>query len=533
MAITSIEGERLVGSHCAGDPDAFPAIVKAHYPALLARARHRLHDPQAAEDAVQEALLRAYRSLPRFGAFGEFHLTAWLYRILENVCIDEANRRRRTLAVVERLAAEPETLAPDPQTAAELPNPQVTTAIEGLPAPYRDALVQREIEGRTYADIAAAAGISEDNARARVSRARSALRRLIAPVLTAVAWLAGTTRRGERALLLDGTTHAATSSPVTAAVAPVSVHIPAATQLLTQVTTVVPESSMITAVKVATAAVIAVALPVGGVTAVSRPESSQGANAPAVQVVQSPEPDSSAGGQASAPGTTASGDSVRGVGDGATDELAAAIDSGAAEGDTATADTTDIAAGDGSEPAGEPTSEGTSVADPYPDTTAEAEEPAPAPTEPEAEPAAPPVRASSAVVLDTASVYRNTLDDGRYELDGPVAFTTPAGEFGGQLTITCAAPAAGGAAEDEYRFAGSIVTTGNDTGRIRLAGSLESWSVDEDGVRTLVYKGRYTVVDDAGYELPLKGSFTASFRDTGRSELLVRLVPNGASDTTS
>lgn len=509
MAITSIEGERLVGSHCAGDPDAFPTIVKAHYPALLARARHRLHDPQLAEDAVQEALLRAYRSLPRFGGFGEFHLTAWLYRILENVCIDEANRRRRSLAVVERLASLPEEIAPDAETAANLPNPQVTEAIQGLPAPYRNALIQREVEGLSYADMAAVSGISEDNARARVSRARSALRRLIAPVVTAIAWIAGTTRRGERVVLLDGASTAAASSPVaSAAVVPVSVHIPAATQLISQVTAVVPESQMVSAIKVATAAVIAVALPVGGVTAVQR--NTPPPAPPAIEVSQSPEEPSSDTAvdesEAAGPEESGSTDESADIADELATDVAVPVT------DEPTPEAGDEAVADAEPPVTEPAA---------PDAGPPVEEPAPAG---EGSGVAEP---SSAVVVDGSSVERLALEDGRYELRGPVSFTTSAGELAGRLSLLCALPAAGDSDTEEYRLAGSIVTDGEQAARVRLAGTMEAWSVDDEGVTTYIFSGRYSTNDSDSLGIAPRGSFTASFTDSWKPGLTVRLVPEG------
>ena len=533
VAITAVDGRRLADAHRHGDDGAFPELVRLHRSGLLARARYRLGDDQAAEDAVQECFLRAYRALPAFGVGGEWHLSAWLYRILENVCVDEANRRRRSSAIVERLAAQPEELAPAPEAVADLGDPQVTIAIEGLPATYRDALIQREVEGLDYADIAAAAGITEDNARARVSRARSALRRLITPVLTAVAWLAGTTRRGER-VLLEGTTHAAATSSATAAVAPVSVHIPTATHMITQVTAVVPESSLVSAVKVATAAVIAVALPVGGVTAVSRPDPAPSSAPAAMRVIQSPQAPEAARDEAapdtsdSAPAEESTEAGKAGADGAALLDLTAAIDDevAAEDADAAGSDATADGAGERSAAEDDSTTSDDS-------TTTDSDEAAAGPTGDTEEQTPEPSQPASAVVLDTRTVYRNTLDDGRFELDGPASFTTASGEFAGRLTITCAAPSEGDKDNDDYRLAGSLVTTGDESGRIRLSGTMQGWYVGDDGVTTYVYSGRYSVADDAGYALTPKGSFTVSFRESGRSELLVRLVPNSGEDTTS
>lgn len=534
MAFTAVDGRRLVDAHRDGDDAAFPAIVRAHRSGLLARARYRLGDDQAAEDAVQECLLRAYRALPSFGGAGDWHVSAWLYRILENVCIDEGNRRRRAMTIVQRLAAQPEELVPGPDDAIQLANPQVSGAVDGLPAPYRDALIQREVDGMSYADIAAAAGISEDNARARVSRARSALRRLIGPVVAAFAWIMGTTRRGER-MLLEGTQAASSTTAVAVAPAashlPAAVNLPAATQLISQVTAVVPESQIASAIKVATAAVIAVALPVGGVTAATRAEAPP---APAPQAIEVTQASEDPVGSPEAVGDVESPAAVLAPladVDSATEEIAGAVDAGEAASEEAASEDastgTDGPTADETDGTADETTEGDG-------TDSAAEEPAPtSPDEGTDQPSEEPVQASGAVVLDTSAVYRNTLDDGRYELAGPTSFSTSAGEFAGRLTITCAVPQEDDAPDTEYRLAGSLVVSGERAGRIRLAGAMEAWSVDADGVTTYVFSGRYQVVDGGGYGLPPKGSFTASFRGTGRSDLVVRLVPNSSSSTAS
>ena len=169
----------LVLAHQGGDVDAFPAIVRDNYPGLAAHAARRLGDPRAAEDAVQETLLRAYRGLVSFN--GDYHLRAWLHRILDNVCTDEGCRRKRESDANERWMAMPAESGVSAEEAAEVSvaRDQVARAIAQLPPSYREALVLRDIYELEYADVASRAGITEQNARARVHRARAALRRLV------------------------------------------------------------------------------------------------------------------------------------------------------------------------------------------------------------------------------------------------------------------------------------------------------------------------------------------------------------------
>ncbi|MCU1463408.1 MAG: polymerase sigma factor SigM [Acidimicrobiales bacterium] len=192
VALVKIDERDLVESHRAGDVDAFPAIVRANYGMLLARAMRRLNDRAAAEDAVQETFLRAFRALPGFG--GDFRLAGWLHRILNNVCADETGRRMRDGATFDRLAVEHVPTADDVADATT-GRAEVEHALALIPQSHREALLLREIEGMDYRELAAAAGISEENARARVSRARSAMRRLLSAPTAVLLFFGAALRR--------------------------------------------------------------------------------------------------------------------------------------------------------------------------------------------------------------------------------------------------------------------------------------------------------------------------------------------------
>ncbi len=167
----------LVEAHRLGDPGAFATIVHLHHDMLWRLARRRLGNTFDAEDAVQETLLRAFRGLGRFGAAGDWRLAAWLTRIMANVCADQGNRRLAEASLADRMdptdrpvgdAAE---LASDPVALTA-----VRAALGSLPLGQRQAFVLRAVDDLPYRDIADQLGISEENARARVQRARTALR---------------------------------------------------------------------------------------------------------------------------------------------------------------------------------------------------------------------------------------------------------------------------------------------------------------------------------------------------------------------
>ena len=176
----------LIEAHCAGDEAAFPVIVGAHYRALLTQAHRRLGSRVEAEDAVQETFERAYRGLCRVN--GEYRIGAWLSRILANVCTDHAARREVQRSLPERIGPR-QTTAPDISEHASDPFVlrAVQDALDSLPATQRQTFWLYEMDGLTYPEVAQQLGISEDNARARVHRAKATLRRSLARVRDAVA----------------------------------------------------------------------------------------------------------------------------------------------------------------------------------------------------------------------------------------------------------------------------------------------------------------------------------------------------------
>ncbi len=199
----SIDDPRLVESFRAGENDAFEALVRAHRPALYRHALRRLSDHASAEDAVQETFTRAYRSRARVG--DDWRLSAWLHQILANVCIDEANRRRRETDKAGRWAttdmpSRGVTPALDMQLGLDADHSEVVEALRLLPNQYQEALTLRYGAELEYDEMAAVLEVSEENARARVSRASKAMRLLLRPVAAFIAFMMATVfRRGSKA----------------------------------------------------------------------------------------------------------------------------------------------------------------------------------------------------------------------------------------------------------------------------------------------------------------------------------------------
>jgi RNA polymerase sigma-70 factor (ECF subfamily) len=164
-----------VRAHAAGDPRAFGELVARHRDRLWAVAIRTLGDREEAADALQDALLSAYRAAARFR--GDSAVTTWLHRIVVNACLDRARRRQSRPTVplpeVETTAvraAPGGSWDPDRETAVT-----VWAALAQLPAEQRAPLVLLDIEGYSVAEIAEMLGIAEGTVKSRCARGRARL----------------------------------------------------------------------------------------------------------------------------------------------------------------------------------------------------------------------------------------------------------------------------------------------------------------------------------------------------------------------
>ena len=267
----AIDDPRLIESFRAGENEAFEALVRAHRPALYRHALRKLSDHAAAEDAVQETFMRAYKARTRVN--DDWQLRPWLHQICANVCIDEANRRRKESHKTNRWAiVDMPSRGIVPELERELgldaDHTEMTAAILSLPAKYQEALSMRYVEELEYDEIAEILDISEENVRARVSRASKAVRVLLRPVAAIIAFLAVIFgRRGGKAAMaasVDATSastaasHAATVANTASTFAPlietaqaVAIQAPAAMPVLSKaaigITMVVAATAPVTA----------------------------------------------------------------------------------------------------------------------------------------------------------------------------------------------------------------------------------------------------------------------------------------------
>jgi len=178
-----------VAAAAVGDEAAFEAIMRRYNQLLFRTARSILRSDAEAEDAVQDAYLRAWRGLGSFRS--ESKLSTWLVRIVTNEALGRLRRSKvRTVPLEEAMTS------PDPKMQAALADEHdngpeqaalraqvrgmIEERIDKLPTPYRTVFVLRAVEEMSSADVAQALDIPEATVRTRFFRARNLLRDALA-----------------------------------------------------------------------------------------------------------------------------------------------------------------------------------------------------------------------------------------------------------------------------------------------------------------------------------------------------------------
>lgn len=181
------EEEKWVVAAQKGDRAAFDRLVKLHQQ-MVYRLAHRLvrtHD--AADDIAQEVFVRLYRVMGRIDP--QRHLAPWLSRVAINLSMSYLRRQKTQVSMSDNPGIEAAT-APveDPQfPSQEFRRRRFLTelekAIAKMPPKFKTVFVLRVQEHRSYEEIAEALGLSMGTVMSRLSRARSRLKKELAPEL--------------------------------------------------------------------------------------------------------------------------------------------------------------------------------------------------------------------------------------------------------------------------------------------------------------------------------------------------------------
>jgi RNA polymerase sigma-70 factor (ECF subfamily) len=179
--------EMLMARAAAGDGHAFAELVAPHRAELLRFARRMLReDGQAGEEVFQEAMLNAYCALGH--GTRPKSVRPWLFQIVRNGALNARRRAQPTCALAD---GDGQAVQRTPNDAAEQGEwmDWLMGAIAGLPSRQRHALVGRELEGRSHAELAASLGTSVLAVKTLLHRARGTLRRLRAESMLSVPML--------------------------------------------------------------------------------------------------------------------------------------------------------------------------------------------------------------------------------------------------------------------------------------------------------------------------------------------------------
>lgn len=161
----------LVEAASRGDHEAFEVLATSASDRLYAVARLILRSTEMAEDAVQEALVRAWQQLPSLRDPDRFD--AWLYRLVVNACADQGRQLRRWSLEVRSI---PANVAIDDHTRSVADREQLERGFNRLKPEQRAVVVLHFYSGFSAAEIAGILGIPEGTARSRLHYATEAMR---------------------------------------------------------------------------------------------------------------------------------------------------------------------------------------------------------------------------------------------------------------------------------------------------------------------------------------------------------------------
>ena len=183
----------LVEAHLAGDPQAFGELFRRHRDRLWAVALRTTGNHEEAADALQDALVSAFRRAESYR--GDAAVTTWLHRIVVNACLDRLRRRKVRAADplpddLEERAARGDVVAgaapgptsdpgPEGQVIARERRGQVLAALAELPPDQRAALVLVDMEGYAVAEAAAILEVPSGTVKSRCARGRARLASLL------------------------------------------------------------------------------------------------------------------------------------------------------------------------------------------------------------------------------------------------------------------------------------------------------------------------------------------------------------------
>jgi RNA polymerase sigma-70 factor (ECF subfamily) len=174
----------------AGPVDDLKRLILPHLDGAYNLARYLTRDPVLSDDAVQDAMVRAFRA---FGQFRGDSARAWLFAIVRNCCrTAQAGQGGAVSLVIHESAMSEEAVAQLKEHADPAPTPEeevqrkdvigrVREAVEAIPEPFREAVVLRDLEDLSYAEIAEVTAVPVGTVMSRLARGRAMLAKELLP----------------------------------------------------------------------------------------------------------------------------------------------------------------------------------------------------------------------------------------------------------------------------------------------------------------------------------------------------------------
>ena len=180
---TPLPDEDVIRRVLDGDTALFEVLMRRHNQRIYRAARAIVRDESEAEDVMQQAYLQAFAHLSQFAGRAQF--STWLTRIAVHEALARVRRRAREAPFDPAEPRAEETMTslrertanPEQQAATSELRHLLESAIDKLPRGHRAVVMLRDVEGLSTAEVANSLGLSEENVKTRLHRARAALRR--------------------------------------------------------------------------------------------------------------------------------------------------------------------------------------------------------------------------------------------------------------------------------------------------------------------------------------------------------------------
>lgn len=175
----------LISLFQGGDRSVFRLLVERHRERIRNLVFSVMNDPGLVDDLSQEVFIKAYEGLPNFRFESSFY--TWVYRIAVNRCRDEMRKRkfRRFFSLHQLMDSRDKELTR--RTSVEMEDTEtqelIAASLQTLPDKYRIPVVLKDIDGRSYEEIAEIMNCELGTVKSRLSRARAILRKKLLPLL--------------------------------------------------------------------------------------------------------------------------------------------------------------------------------------------------------------------------------------------------------------------------------------------------------------------------------------------------------------